>query len=70
VHGGYVQCRFVRPNAQAVHLVGAFNGWREDQLRMIPDGGGCRLAVIRLPPGAPAGLDTPRWVRCQRERAA
>lgn len=52
VHGSYVQFRFYRPNAQAVHLAGEFNGWHEDQLRMVPDGSGYWLAVLRLAPGS------------------
>ena len=52
VHGSYVQFRFYRPTARAVHLAGEFNGWREGQLRMVPDGSGYWLAVLRLPPGS------------------
>ena len=52
VHGSYVQFRFFRPNAHSVTLAGDFNGWKEDQLRMIPSEDGYWLAVLRLPEGS------------------
>jgi 1,4-alpha-glucan branching enzyme len=52
VHGSYVQFRFYRPAAKAVHLAGEFNAWRVDQLKMVPEGNGYWLAVLRLPPGS------------------
>jgi 1,4-alpha-glucan branching enzyme len=52
VHGDYVQFRFYRPGAQSVHLAGDFNGWKADQLQMVPAGNGYWLAVVRLKAGS------------------
>ena len=42
---------FYRPQAQQVYLVGDFNGWRFDQLPMVPNGQGYWMVKLRLPPG-------------------
>jgi 1,4-alpha-glucan branching enzyme len=52
VHGNYVQFRFFRPGAQAVHLAGDFNGWQDHALQMIPTANGYWVAVLRLEPGS------------------
>ena len=52
VHGNYVQFRFFRPGAQAVHLAGDFNGWQDHAMQMIPTANGYWVAVLRLEPGS------------------
>ena len=48
---GYTEFRFFRPNASGVFLVGDFNDWRTDQLKMVRHEDG--YWVLRLP--LPAG---------------
>ena len=52
VRGSLAEFRFYRPSARQVCLAGDFNGWRSDELRMVPSGNGYWLAVLRLPEGS------------------
>jgi len=51
VNGPWVEFRFFRPDARAVHVVGDFNDWRNGELPMTRDGEGYWLAQLRLPAG-------------------
>jgi len=51
VADGWAQFVFFRPDAERVYLVGDFNGWRFDELAMVPDGSGYWKMKIRLPAG-------------------
>jgi len=51
VRDDFAEFTFFRPDATAVYLTGDFNGWRPDQLRMAPAGGGYWVAGLRLPRG-------------------
>jgi len=46
-----VKFSFFRPHASSVHLVGDFNGWKQDMLAMTPTGDGFWHAELDLPPG-------------------
>jgi 1,4-alpha-glucan branching enzyme len=51
VKGSHVEFEFLRPAAQRVHIVGDFNGWRQDQLPMRQTRAGVWKAKVRLPGG-------------------
>lgn len=51
VKGEAVEFRFFRPNAERVHVVGDFNGWRVDGLPMERSPQGYWQARLRLPAG-------------------
>ena len=51
VAGGWVEFTFFRPGASRVHLVGDFNGWREDELPMARAADGHWTTRVRLPAG-------------------
>ena len=51
VDGQWVEFRFYRPQATAVHLAGDFNDWREGELPMVRGNGGYWHARMRLPAG-------------------
>lgn len=51
VTGNYAVFRFFRPSASSVHLVGDFNRWRANELKMTPKGGGWWQASLLLPAG-------------------
>jgi 1,4-alpha-glucan branching enzyme len=48
---GYTEFRFFRPKAANVFVVGDFNGWRSDQLRMVRAHDGYWVLKLRLPAG-------------------
>lgn len=48
---GYAEFRFFRPGASNVFLVGDFNDWRTDQLRMVPQDSGYWALRLHLPAG-------------------
>jgi 1,4-alpha-glucan branching enzyme len=47
----WVEFVFYRPQARQVHLVGEFNGWRENELPMSRTKDGYWQARMRLPVG-------------------
>jgi 1,4-alpha-glucan branching enzyme len=51
VDGNKVVFQFYRPQAQSVHVVGDFNGWRDNELCMTPGLNGYWTAVLYLPQG-------------------
>lgn len=51
VEGDWVEFSFFRPHAQAVHLAGDFNDWRERELPMMLSADGYWRAKMRLPRG-------------------
>ncbi len=51
VNGNWVEFTFYRPQANAVHLVGDFNHWREGELPMMRSDSGYWRASMRLPAG-------------------
>ena len=51
VNGNIAQFCFFRPQANAVHLAGDFNGWRADELAMSKNAEGYWHAQIELPEG-------------------
>ena len=48
---GYAEFRFFRPHVSSVFLVGDFNGWRTDQLKMVHQDGDYWVLKLGLPPG-------------------
>jgi 1,4-alpha-glucan branching enzyme len=51
VKSKFVEFEFFRPHAHEVHIVGDFNGWRNDQLPMHQTADGHWQARVRLPEG-------------------
>ena len=51
VRGNLAEFRFFRPSAKCVQIVGDFNNWRPDQLRMQLCDDGWWQARLMLPPG-------------------
>ena len=51
VQGSEAEFVFYRPRARQVFLVGDFNGWRQRELAMVPDGQGYWRVRVRLSPG-------------------
>jgi len=51
VKGDWVEFRFYRPAAGAVHLAGDFNNWRDNDLPMAREADGTWRARMRLPAG-------------------
>ncbi|MFP4052359.1 MAG: isoamylase early set domain-containing protein [Phycisphaerae bacterium] len=51
IDGEWIEFRFFRPGAQAVHLAGDFNDWRQGELPMSLSKDGYWLARLKLPAG-------------------
>jgi 1,4-alpha-glucan branching enzyme len=51
IEQGCVQFTFYRPGAQRIFVAGDFNGWKADDVLMVPGGDGNWKARVRLPAG-------------------
>lgn len=51
IQGDCVQFTFYRPGAGRIFVAGDFNGWKTDDILMVPAGDGNWKARVRLPSG-------------------